>query len=48
MLGGNHDVIISIRVVYVPDLNKKSVFVVTAYELKGKTLLAYRKRRRKT
>jgi uncharacterized DUF497 family protein len=37
-----------LRVVYVPDLNKKSVFEVTAYELKGKTLLAYRKRRRKT
>jgi hypothetical protein len=32
---------------YVPDAEPDSVFVVTAYELKGKPLAAYRRRRRK-
>ncbi len=36
-----------LRVVYVPDPQSDSVFVVTAYELRGKPLLAYRKRRRR-
>ena len=36
-----------LRVIYVPDPEPESVFVVTAYELRGKPLLAYRKRRRK-
>ena len=36
-----------LRVVYVPDPEPESVFVVTAYELKGKALLAYRRRRRR-
>jgi len=29
----------------VPDQDPESVFVITAYELKGKPLTAYRKRR---
>ncbi|MFO1420291.1 MAG: DUF4258 domain-containing protein [Candidatus Competibacteraceae bacterium] len=33
-----------LRVIYVPDPEPNSVFVITAYELKGKPLLAYRKR----
>jgi hypothetical protein len=36
-----------LRVIYVPDPEPESVFVVTAYELRGKPLLAYRRRRRK-
>ena len=36
-----------LRVIYVPDLEPNSVFVVTAYELKGKPLIAYRRRRRR-
>jgi len=35
-----------LRVVYVPDAN--SAFVITAYELTGKPLVAYRRRRRRT
>lgn len=35
-----------LRVIYVPDPEPESVFVVTAYELRGKPLLAYRRRRR--
>jgi len=33
-----------LRVVYVPDPEPDSVFVVTAYELKGKPLTAYKRR----
>ncbi len=33
-----------LRVVYVPDPEPESLFVITAYELKGKPLIAYRKR----
>jgi uncharacterized DUF497 family protein len=40
--GGRH-----LRVIYVPDPAPDSVFVITAYELKGKPLAAYRRRRRK-
>lgn len=36
-----------LRVVYVPDPEPDSVFVITAYELTGKPLAAYRRRRRK-
>lgn len=36
-----------LRVIYVPDPVPDSVFVVTAYELQGKPLAAYRRRRRK-
>lgn len=36
-----------LRVIYVPDPEPDSVFVVTAYELKGKPLTAYRRRRRR-
>lgn len=36
-----------LRVIYVPDPEPDSVFVITAYELKGKALLAYRRRRRR-
>jgi hypothetical protein len=35
-----------LRVVYVPDRTPNSLFVITAYELVGKPLLAYRRRRR--
>jgi len=37
-----------LRVIYVPDPDPESVFVVTAYELAGKPLRAYRRRRRNT
>ena len=36
-----------LRVVYVPDQIPQSVFVVTAYDLVGKPLAAYRRRRRR-
>ena len=36
-----------LKVTYVPDLEPKSVFVITAYELRGKPALAYRRRRRR-
>ena len=36
-----------LRVIYVPDREPDSVFVITAYELVGKPLLAYRRRRRR-
>jgi hypothetical protein len=36
-----------LRGIYVPDPRPNSVFVITAYELKGKPLIAYRRRRRK-
>jgi len=35
-----------LRVIYVPDPVPDSIFVVTAYELMGKPLFAYRRRRR--
>jgi len=35
-----------LRVIYVPDPEPDSVFVITAYELKGKPLTAYRRRRK--
>jgi hypothetical protein len=36
-----------LRVIYVPDPNPGSVFIVTAYELTGKPLAAYRRRQRR-
>ncbi len=36
-----------LRVIYVPDPQPDSVFVITAYELKGKLLTAYRRRQRR-
>lgn len=36
-----------LRVIYAPDPEAGSVFVITAYELIGKPLLAYRRRRRR-
>lgn len=36
-----------LRVIYVPDPKPDSVFVITAYELAGKPLKAYRRRMRK-
>lgn len=36
-----------LRVIYVPDPEPNSVFVITAHELMSKPLLAYRPRRRK-
>jgi hypothetical protein len=36
-----------LRVIYVPDPQPDSVFVITAYELRGKPLFAYRRRLRK-
>jgi hypothetical protein len=36
-----------IRVIYVPDPEPDSVFVITAYELMGKPLKAYRRRSRR-
>ena len=36
-----------LRVIYVPDPQPESVFIITAYELTGKPLAAYRRRRRK-
>jgi len=36
-----------LRVIYVPDPEPNSVFVITAYELKGKPLTAYRRRKRR-
>ena len=36
-----------LRVIYVPDLESESVFVITAYELRGRPLVAYRRRRRR-
>ena len=41
-LGGRY-----LGVIYVPDPDPESVFVITAYELKGKPLAAYRRRRRR-
>jgi len=36
-----------LRVIYVPHPEFNSVFVITAYELTGKPLIAYRRRRRR-
>lgn len=36
-----------LRIIYVPDPAPNSVFVITAYELRGRPLMAYRHRRRR-
>ena len=36
-----------LRVIYAPDPNRRSAFVVTAYDLRGKPLAAYRRRQRR-
>jgi len=36
-----------LRVIYVPDPEPDGLFVITAYELTGKPLAAFRRRRRK-
>jgi len=36
-----------LRVIYVPDPEPESVFVITAYELKGKPLTGYKRRMRR-
>lgn len=36
-----------LRVIYVSDAKDQGVFVITAYELSGKPLVAYRRRRRR-
>ncbi len=36
-----------LKVIYVPDPEPNSVFIVTAYELKGKHLAAFKRRLRK-
>ena len=36
-----------LRVIYAPDPEPDSIFVITAYQLTGKPLMAYRRRRRK-
>jgi len=36
-----------LRSIYVPDPEPNSAFVITAYELRGKPLIAYRRRRRR-
>lgn len=36
-----------LQVIYVPDEDPKSVFVITAYELQGKAKSAYRRRQRR-
>ena len=36
-----------LRIIYVPDPEPESIFVITAYELRGKPLMAYRRRRRR-
>ena len=36
-----------LRVIYVPDQEPDSIFVITAYDLRGKALLAYRRRRQR-
>jgi hypothetical protein len=36
-----------LKVIYVPDVERDSVFVITAYELRGKALKAFRRRQRR-
>ena len=36
-----------LKVIYVPDPEPDGIFVITAYQLIGKPLMAYRRRRRK-
>jgi hypothetical protein len=36
-----------LRVIYIPDPEPESLFVITAYDLTGKSLAAFRRRRTK-
>ena len=36
-----------LRVIYVPDPEPESIFIITAYELRGNPLTAYRRRQRR-
>ena len=36
-----------LRVIYVPDPEPNSIFVITSHDLRGKALTAYRRRRRR-
>ena len=36
-----------LKVIYVPDPRSESLFVITAYELRGKPLKAYKRRRKR-
>ena len=36
-----------LKIIYVADSQPESIFVITAYELKGKPLSAYRRRKRR-
>jgi hypothetical protein len=36
-----------LRVIYVPDAERNSIFVITAYEITGNVLKAYRRRRQR-
>jgi hypothetical protein len=36
-----------LQVIYVPDEDRKSVFVITAHELRGKAKTAFRRRQRR-
>ena len=36
-----------LKVIYVPDEERDSVFVITAYDLKGKAVKAFRRRQRR-
>ena len=35
-----------LRIIYVPDSEPNNIFIITAFALKGKTLMVYKKRRR--
>ncbi len=36
-----------LKIIYVPDQKPGSIFIITAYELRGKALASYRRRRRR-
>ena len=36
-----------LRVIYVPEAESGNIFIITAHDLRGKALLAYRRRRRR-
>jgi hypothetical protein len=36
-----------LKVIFVPDLERDRIFVITAYDLKGKALRAFRRRQRR-
>jgi hypothetical protein len=36
-----------LKIIYVPDPQPRSIFIITAYDLTGKALAAYRRRRKR-